>query len=349
MKRSHIAPRPCDSRLLDFDGDGMLQTVIQTLVLGMLCTTSCIVSKEVYGTQGLPEAEVFAGAQQDPRSVIVNGGEVFWTSGLEVRKASVLGGTPVTVATSDAVITALAVDRQYVYWTTEAPGGVQQAARSGGPAVSLLAQATIVFSPVVENDMVYVLASQDGVHFSIQALSSQTQIQIVSGIFKPGGLTANGTFLVWTDSGPSPSADPAQSRVMKCSLADCSPTELLTLSSMPRAIRVHGEHLYYDGLKRVSLNGGKEEIISSGASGFLELDGIAAVWATVSPEGETTSSSAGVISQYVWADGRVTRPSAPLQGAPTSLAIEANCYFWGDAKQHAVMRMKRWSGGVPEN
>ena len=87
------------------------------------------------------DRKILATKQEDLVSIATDGRSVFWLytrAGVEVRKVSIDGGTPSTLATEHGNPRYLAVDRSRVYWTNQHRGTVMAAPIDGGAMTELV-------------------------------------------------------------------------------------------------------------------------------------------------------------------------------------------------------------------
>jgi hypothetical protein len=72
-------------------------------------------------------------------AIVVDGSNVYWTNGDDLRRVAISGGPGVTLV-SNSQFRGLAQDGTYVYWATYGGGTVMRIAKNGGEAPAALAQ-----------------------------------------------------------------------------------------------------------------------------------------------------------------------------------------------------------------
>jgi hypothetical protein len=142
--------------------------------------------------------------QGDPDRLVVDSSHVYWsqigTSGYELKRVPILGGTPETLVSNSFQITDLGVDGTNVYFlsggdfeSVPLAGGLSSVISLGlaGPGATLL----------LDGDTVYL--SKDMTNSIVKLPKAGGPPVTVATNQHPHGLTANATNLYWIESDPS--------------------------------------------------------------------------------------------------------------------------------------------------
>jgi sugar lactone lactonase YvrE len=253
----------------------------------------------------------------------------------------------------NAVITDIAVDSTYVYWTQgqEAPNGANYKPFSGGSIVSIL-ESPDPRGIVADGTNVFWTDFETGGIYSYGTVVKALQPPLVApaedggpAAGSPTAITTDGTNVYWVD--------PVANTVSQISVNGGTPHVLAQSQSNPVAIAVYGANVYWidyasgssdgsiDTVPVGSTNATVKALVTGETKPWgLAVDGTSVYW--------TDETNPGTVKSFptAAASGATATVLATNQGAPTGIAVDAQYVYWTNFNDGTVVKVAL-TGGTP--
>ena len=257
--------------------------------------------------------------------------------GHDCRGGSCIVGVcqPATIAVDQPSATGLAVDDEYVYWTTqEANGAVRRALKLSPDVVEDVATSQLgPFDVAVDDTHVYWNCPNDGTVTRVPK-GQRSMDSIATGESSPYAIAIDADFVYWP-AAASPMGV-AVRRAAKAPPHDPQDLGVDDTGVYPYAIAVDDTHVWWtdrlkDAVMRIPKTGGTPETVaplSSGARprGIVSAEG--AIW-WVEQTGRVMR----------WQGGRATQVATGA-GNPRDIAVHGGDIYWSEHEGSAI----RWAG-----
>lgn len=273
--------------------------------------------------QAVPaRATLLASGQNVPRSLVVEGGQLFWLN--EGRRAegkpgiysvSASGGEVKTLFGGGGVETIL-VDDQFVYWIQPEQEVVMKVSKSGGAPQTVLTEQVGLSSFVQDKDALYWTSSDGLVRFPKAGGKPK---QLATGMSPPVGLAMDGNGFYWYSA--------IQGDLFKVPKSGGTPKSILHQELTLHDFLLDGGYLYWalgsqgkTEFRRVSTAGGKAQTLCTGQSIPVAM---------AADEGHLYWTTGDTIMRVAKAGGS---PDKVVDGADRalSIAVDGSSVYWTD-------------------
>jgi len=216
--------------------------------------------------------------ENSPLAIAVDENSVYWTASGLLKKVSIAGGSPVTLASNQPGAYGLAVDKAYVYWANYAgaSGAIMKVGINGGNPTMLAPRNVQPAIAIDDTAVYYALLSPDAI--MRVATAGGTPTTLVSGYAFIYGVTADPSRVYWTNYANPGSIDSiAKIGGAVKRIADGGPALGVVAVDSKSAYWVTGISVL-----TAPIDGGAAQTLASGdfVTIALALDGNSVYWAT---------------------------------------------------------------------
>ncbi|RLB61627.1 MAG: hypothetical protein DRI90_10935 [Deltaproteobacteria bacterium] len=296
-------------------------------------------------TNGLCPNDTLAGGQNDPRSLVVDANNVYWTIGNpsnSVYRVPLTGGTPVLVVGAQIFPRELALDNGVLYWSnyglSPAKNGSIQSYTlpNTGPVAVASALDYGVWGIAVQGDYVY-WANQNTNAIYRESISTPNTPQVLtSAQGQPWDVAVDSSAVYWTNY--------TSGDIRRMGLGGGSQHVLATAQGGPLGIAVDATHVYWSNntanqIRRVPVGGGTAETVISALDdpslvddpSYVALDSTHVYW---------TNYGNGTVCKAPLGGGHVTVLAAG-QNEPYYIAVDATHAYWTTLSGGTVRRVPK--------